>query len=145
MVASSGTPRTTSDGMPTTSSSTSGKRSRFAKRGRPSITTARKPSGRASVTSGMATWVAPTTASVGAGMWTSTNARTSPRLTVREAPVANDSSASRTASASSAGSPSVPVRRPSSSTRSFAPAPAASRRVTIAPARPVAAWAFKVS
>src|SRR3972149_2421929 len=51
----SGISRTSSDGMPIRSSSTSGKRSRVAKRGRPSTTTVRNPSVRPRLTSGIAT------------------------------------------------------------------------------------------
>ena len=59
--------------MPTFSSSTSGNRSRVASRGRPSTTMVRYPSDRASVTSGIATWLPPTTRRVGGGRCTSTN------------------------------------------------------------------------
>ena len=93
------------------------------------------------MTSGIATWLPPTTSRVAGGTCTSTKTWTAPpgpRLTVRETPVARAGCAAAGAAASRAGSPSDPSRCPSSSKRSLAPPPGASIRVRIAADPPAA-------
>src|SRR5215470_3496785 len=131
--------------MPMRRSSTSGKRSRVAKRGRPSTTMVLKPSTLARVTMGMATWLAPTTRRMEAGTKTSAKTRVPSTVRVAVLPALIATAAALRAAASRAASPSDPSCLPPSKTIILAPSRAPSSRVRMAPRPPASACAFSRS
>src|SRR5215471_12098972 len=131
--------------MPIRKSSTSGKRSRVAKRGRPSTTMVLKPRTLPMVTIGMATWLAPTTRRMDAGTKTSAKMRVPSTERVAVLPALIATAAALTAAASSVASPSEPSCTPPSKTIILAPSRVPSSRVRIAPRPPASACALSRS
>src|SRR5712692_393370 len=109
--------------------SASGKRSFVRKRSRSSMTTGRHPRAAPKRTTGMASWPAPQTSSLGEGSSTSTKAVTTPRAAsgptsrscLIDTPRASASEAAVAAASSASGLPRVFSRRPSGWTRSRLP------------------------